>query len=338
MNHALTVAVTGATGFVGRSVVRALMRDGHRVRALIRDTRKARDVLPAQDDPRADQGSWTGVVGDVLEEGIAEELAAGAHAIVHTIGIRREIPPHVTFAKLHVQATEVILDAARAAGTRRFIHVSAMGVRPDAPTAYQRSKYESEMLVRRSGLEWTILRPSLIHGPDGEFMKMVKNWALGRSAPHIFMPYFAKLDTDDAGRPRMPPKLVSGRGAPVHVEDVAAAAAAALRRAESVGEVYPLSGPEVMEWPEMLATVRDALGELMGERRRKPIIGLPGRLAWAGAVAAGKTGLGALLPFGPSEPIMAMEDCIARSDKAAAHLGFRPRPFRSEVRAYAARI
>ncbi len=328
MTTAKTVAVTWATGFVGRHVTRALVESGYSVRALVRDPEKARRALGA-----GAEGAVQWIVGDVFDRGVMAELAQSAHGIVHTIGIRREFPPEVTFARLHPGATRCAIDAAQAAGVSRFIHISALGVRPDAACDYHRSKYESETLLRRSGLEWTILRPSLIHGPDGEFMQMVKAWVLSRAAPWFFLPYFVRVEKGEGFPPA--PRFVSARIQPVGVDEVAQAAVRAIETPQAVGEVYALGGAETVDWPTLLTTVRDAMPIT---ERRKRLLPIPGQLASIKAIAAQAVGLGSLLPFGPSEPLMAMEDSVCALDKAREHLGFQPREFTGAVRQYASMI
>ncbi len=337
----MRVAVAGATGFVGRHVTRRLLDVGHDVRALVRTPEKAADVLPEEAEI---------VPGDVFDEAAVAGLVDGAEAIVNCIGIRREVAPNVTFERLHPRATERLLDAARTADCERYVQISALGVRPNAPTAYHRSKYIAETLVRRSGLAWTILRPSLVHGVDGELMRMIKAWALGRAAPWIMMPWFARVELRDyqeavpidklpvrVPEPPVPvklPTLASAALEPVAVADVAGAVSNALASRRSIGEVYPLTGPEEIRWPELLRLVRDNLG--IGDGR--PIVPLPGRIGWAMALAARPLGLAEAIDFGPSEPIMAMEDSTSEKHKAHAHLGFDPGPFRSAVEAYAPSI
>lgn len=317
-----TIAVTGATGFVGRYTVRELVARGYAVRALARDRDRAAATLP--DDPLVQR-----VIGDVFDPAALADLVRGCAGVVHTIGIRRELPPDITFERMHPRATRAVLAAAERAGVARFIHVSALGTRPGAASAYHRSKYESECLVRGSGLAWTILRPSIIHGPDGEFIRMVKSWALGRAAPFLFLPYFTRpVPAEGFG----PPRFESARVQPVSVGDVAFAVAESVEREEAVGEVYPLGGAGAFDWPEMLGVIRDALP--LADRNKKPR-GIPGHLAFGLAAVAGRLGLGAMLPFGPSEPLMAMEDSLCSNDKARADLAFEPAEFIACVRGYA---
>ncbi len=324
----MTIAVTGATGFVGRHAVAVLLGRGHTVRALIRSVDKARSTIPAAENLER-------VQGDVFDREALAALLDGVDGVVHTIGIRREIPPDVTFSRLHTRATRTLVEAVRdAAGTRgtRFVHVSALGTRPDAPSDYWRTKHEAETIVRRSGLDWTILRPSIIHGHDGEFVQMVRDWVLGRAAPRFFLPYFARVEPPRLGLPPTPPRLTSSLVQPVHVDDVAGAIADALETDDAIGEVYHLTGPETLDWPTLLTTIRDAMP--LGDGRKKPRP-IPAPLGVVAARTATVLGLGAAVPFGPSEPVMASEDSTASHRKAAAHLGFDPRPFRASVEAYA---
>lgn len=321
-----TVAIAGATGFVGRYVTRELLSRGYAVRALVRSTEKASEILP--EDSRL-----TLVQGDIFEPETPAKLLEGATAAVNCIGIRREVG-RITFEKMHVRVVEILIDAAIAAGLDRFVQISALGTRPNAKTEYHRSKFAGESLLRRSGLDWTILRPSLIHGPDGELMKMIKDWSLGRAAPHVFIPYFADADIDPTAFPPKPPKPKSATMQPVSVEAVAGAVADALASPETIGEVYPLGGAERLTWPELLTHVRDHI-PMAGKKRIVPI---PAHLGHAMAVAAKPLGLAQALPFGPSEPLMAIEDSTCDTTKAERDLGFAPPPFREAVVSYAERI
>jgi NADH dehydrogenase len=328
-----TACVFGATGFVGRHVVQELISRGWRVNCHVRDAAKAAKVLP--------QEHRTLVVGDIFDEQSPAKAVEGCDAVINCVGIRRETGPESTFERMHPRATEIMIDAAERAGVGRFVLISALGVRPDASSAYGRSKYIAESLLRRTALDWTILRPSIVHGPDGELMQMMKAWATGRAAPHLFMPYFGRVEQrepevadDGTIRKRFgPPVLVSAQVQPVAVEEVAWAAS--LETDSAIGEVYTLTGPETLDWPELMKLVRDNVP--MADAK-KAVLGIPGQVGRAMAVAAKPLGLSALLPFGPSEPIMAMEDNTGDSRKAREQLGFAPGPVRSAIAGYASRI
>lgn len=306
------VAVTGATGFIGRAVVAALVAGGHRVRALARDLEKAGRALPASDAVEV-------VTGDALRSDSLAELAHGSSVMMNLVGIRRAMPPEVTFERLHPGVTALAIDAARDAGVRRFVQMSALGTRPAARSAYHKTKYAAEELVRASGLDWTIIRPSVVIGPGGGFLEMAQDWARGDAPPRFFMPYFEPPNpfSNDALPPGVSPRP---RMQPVALDDVARAFVAAVERSESIGEVYPLGGPRAYEWPELLAEVRDAMG------LKKPVWGIPAPVGEAVARAAMLTRCDRMLPFGLSEVQMSCEENTCTSDRVREDLGLTPGP------------
>ncbi|UCF19664.1 MAG: complex I NDUFA9 subunit family protein [Gemmatimonadota bacterium] len=230
------VFLTGGTGFVGRQVVRCLLGRGHRVRALVRD--------PDSAGALRDQGVEL-AVGDITAEAGLAEAAAGCDAVVHLVGIIRERPPSVTFEAVHTRGTLRVVEAARRAGVKKIVHMSALGARPDG-TAYQRTKYEAEELVRRSGLRFVILRPSIIVGEGGEFVDTLRNLVC-----------------------RLPVTPVIGDGSyrlqPVDVRDVAIAFAQALERTDLEGRRYEIGGPHKLTYNRIV----EIFGEEFGTRRRK---------------------------------------------------------------------
>ena len=323
-DQSMTVAVTGATGFVGHHVVRELLAHGHSVRALVRTPGKATEAF--KDAPNRDK--LTLVQAESVSEDSASRLVEGADACVNCIGIIREQQGQ-RFDFLHVRVPELLTKACRSHGVDRFVQISALGADPDGRAEYQKSKYAGEKAVRRSGIDWTIFRPSLIHGADGEFIGMVRDWTLGRAAPRFFIPYFAKIELKQ--RPVPHPAMVSAKVAPVGVDDVARAIVNAMERPEARGEVYPLCGPETLDWPELLAAVRDAVPLNDSKKRILPIPAIKGVMA---ARAAEAVGLGEMLPFGPSEPVMAAEDSVCSVAKAEAHLDFSGVGFREALASY----
>lgn len=326
-----TIAVTGASGFVGRYVTRELLARGYSVRALVRDPAKAREAfgspLPA---------NLSIVIGDVCDAAALKDLVRGASACVHLVGIIREVRGErldqpQSFERMHVRATQSIIEACTAAGVRRYLHMSALGVGPEGKSQYQKTKWLAEQNVRRSGLDWTIFRPSLIHGHDGEFVQMMHDLASGDIPPFFFIPYFARARVDmtvPAGATTFEPASVQ----PVAVEDVAIAFAEAIKRPAAIGEIYNLVGPEVLDWREISEFFRDTLH---GTKKSMGTWYVPGQHAAIIATVAQKIGLGALLPFDPGQALMASEDSTADPIKAKADLGLSPRPFRKTVREYA---
>jgi NADH dehydrogenase len=320
--HPLTVAVTGATGFVGRHVVEALLARGHTVRALVRDTAKASQVFR----PIHDRSRLTQITAEGLTASAARELVEGAQALVNCIGIIREQDGQ-RFEALHVEAVRTLVDACEASGSaRRLVQISALGVHPDGRAEYQRTKFRGETIVRGSALDWTILRPSGIVGDGGELTELMARWARGGTGP--FMPYFSRLKGGEWSL--IPGETEDPSVAPVAVRDVARAAADALEHPQTIGEVYNLCGAETVRWPELLTFVRDHTPR--AKRGIKPA-GIPAPAAHLAATVAGIVGLGGLLPFDAGMAAMAAEDSTADMDKFRAHFGFAPGSFREPLRA-----
>ena len=155
----LTVLVTGATGYVGGYVVDALLARGHAVRALARSHDAALAARPGVEV----------VQGDVVQPASLAGKFDGADAVVHLVGIIDESPSKgVTFERVHVDGTLNVIEAARAAGVPRFVHMSANGARADGPSEYQTTKWRAEQAVFASGFDHTVVfRPSTLFGDPG---------------------------------------------------------------------------------------------------------------------------------------------------------------------------
>jgi len=221
--------ISGGTGFVGGHLVRELLQRGHELRLL---THQRKDDIEGVEQ----------VEGDVSRPETFEEAVRGCEAVINLVGIIREFPSKgVTFRKLHVQATDTMLLAARKGGVRRYLQMSALGTRTDAVAEYHRTKWQAEELVRASGLEWTIFRPSLIFGPKDAFVNMLADQM--RLAPVM-------------------PVIGSGsyRLQPIHADDVARCFALALEKPETVGQSYELCGNDRMSYEELLDTVAVTIG------------------------------------------------------------------------------
>lgn len=324
-----TICVTGATGFVGRVLVRELLANGVHVRAFVRNREQAKRVLPVGEAKQTLQL----FVGENLTPTVTAEFVAGADACINLVGILREQRSiggtATTFRRAHVETTRLLVSACESSGVRRYIQMSALGVSPDGASEYQRTKFEAEQIVRLSSLDWTIMRPGLIHGPQGEFIRMMRDILEGAKPPYVFAPYFQR-GVEDKSVPLGVVQRVDPKVQPVAVEDVAAAFVAALRNPDTIGEVYNLVGGEALDWPSMLRWMRDKLhaGNI------EPA-GIPAEIAAHVATIGGKLGVGALIPFDSGMALMGGEDTTADTSKAKEDLEFQPRPFREAFAAYA---
>ncbi len=309
------VFVTGASGFVGTAVVRELVARGHRAVCLVRDREKLAVRTAEWGQDRMDV-----VEGDLFDGASVSTAVAGAEAAVHLVGIIAEQRLRgQTFERIHVEGTRRVVAACRAAGVRRIVYVSALGARAAAVSRYHRTKWAAEEIVRGSGLDWTILRPSVIHGPDGEFMRLLKTLACRRWVP--MMPYFGD------GQHRIQP---------VSVRDVAHCVVASLSRPETVGRAFDLGGPEAMSWKELYRVCRETLP---GAKLWKPVVGQPVPVAKLMARTVMRLPIvPQALRFNVDQVQMSQEDSVCDVGPAAEAFGIKLRDFRRELREYAALI
>ncbi|KPJ66790.1 MAG: hypothetical protein AMJ45_03595 [Syntrophobacter sp. DG_60] len=229
----MRVFVTGSTGFVGNYVVEALLEQGHGVKCLVRPGSEER----LRATPKVEV-----VYGDILERELEDKMR-GCDAVIHLVGIIRELPKEgITFRALHYETTVNAIEAAKSASIKRFIHMSALGASLEGKTAYFRTKAQAEAAVRESGLTYTIFKPSVIYGPYDHFTTMLAK--LIRWSPAVFV-------------------IGSGlyRLQPVHVKTVAKGFALSLSLPNTQNQTYEVGGPEPLEYNKILDIIAKALGK-----------------------------------------------------------------------------
>jgi uncharacterized protein YbjT (DUF2867 family) len=230
----MRVLVTGGSGFVGNWVLTELLARGHSVRALVRPGSEGKVKAAAQVELAR---------GSILDEAAVGEAARGCEAVIHLVGIIREFPGRgVTFEAVHVKATEILVDAAREAGARRFLHMSALGARPQPADPYHVTNFQAEEYVRQSGLTYTIFRPSVIYGPEDASINLFARQI--RSFP-LF------------------PVIGDGlyKMQPVPVWTVAQAFALALELPHTENRIYEVGGPKASAFNEIIDTLAEVLGK-----------------------------------------------------------------------------
>ena len=306
-----SILVTGAGGFTGLALTRALVDAGHPVRALVRK--------PAQ-VPELERLGAEVLQGDIRDPEIVRRAVEGRAIIYHLAAVfRRAGVPDSLYHEVHVDATRRLIEAAASAGARRFVHCSTVGVHGDvagvgpadesAPMApgdiYQRTKLEGEAAAReaatRTGLPLTIVRPGPIYGPaDRRLLKLIGGVArrrfllLGSGRPHFQM---------------------------VYVDDLVAGFRLAAERPEAVGRTYILTGEEA-------PTLRELVEEIAGVARvPAPRLRLPVWPFWlAGALCEA-----VCVPFGVEPPIYRRRVKFFTNNRwfdisrARRELGFSPR-------------
>jgi uncharacterized protein YbjT (DUF2867 family) len=240
----MDVAVMGATGFVGRHLVPHLLAAGHEVRALSRGGRRLPDWPP--DRVRS-------FAVDVVDGTGLDAALAGAEAVVHLVAIPRQGRGR-TFEGTNVGGVERVVDAAAAAGVRRIVHLSVLGAVDDPELAYLRSKWRGEQVVRASGLEWVVLRPSLLFGEGDGFFTLI------RTTLTWWSPGVVALPGDG-----------SARFQPLSVDDLAIAVERSIVEPARAGQTYELGGPEYLTYRQIV----DAVMRATGKRRLKMSMPIP---------------------------------------------------------------
>jgi uncharacterized protein YbjT (DUF2867 family) len=237
------IVITGATGFVGEEVVKQVRAAGYPVRAIVRDLRRSSWL--------AERYGAELFHGNVLYAPSIEGAMQDAKCVIHLVGIIHEWKEN-TFERVHVQATKHVIDEAKKADVKRFLHMSALGTRENARSRYQQTKWAGEDCVRKSGLAWTIFRPSFIYGPKDKAINTLAK--LVQRLPFV-------------------PVLGSGNTKiqPISVTNVAHAFVGAIRNDESISKVYDLCGPEPFTWNELY----DKLQIILNTRKPKMHLPLP---------------------------------------------------------------
>ncbi len=308
----MKVAIIGGTGFVGSYLVDELLAGGHRPRLLVRAGSEHK--VPARE--RCDL-----ITGKVSQAEALAECVSGADALIYLVGILREFPARgITFEAIQYQGFVDSLAAARAAGIDRVVLMSANGVE-QAAVAYQQTKRRAEQHLAESGVHWTVFRPSVIFGdPRGrmEFCTQLKAELVDPPLPATL--FFPGINPLTAGDQPM---------SPVFVGDVARCFAACLDDPASFGQIYPLGGPRVLSWKEIVGTIARA-----GGRRGKLTMPAP---AW-GVKAVARVFEGfAWFPLTADQVTMLMQGNEADGSRAFTQFGIEPTRFGESALGYLAR-
>lgn len=264
------IVVLGGSGFVGRALCERLVARSHGGGRVVVPTRRLARGIALRPLPTLEL-----VETDVHEPAALVRLLAGADAVVNLVAILHGSAAR--FERVHVELPRSVARACAAAGVRRLVQVSALGVGPQAPSNYLRSKTEGETVLQAEAtagrLDLTLLRPSVIFGAEDRFLNT-----------------FATLQ---ALAPVIPLAGSRARFQPVWVDDVAAAIAACLDRPDSIGKTYELVGPKVYTLSELVRLA----GRWSGHER--PQIALPEFAARLQALA---------MECAPGEPLMSRDN------------------------------
>jgi uncharacterized protein YbjT (DUF2867 family) len=292
-----TILVTGASGFVGGHTVPALLAAGHRVVALIRSPASGERVLARL--PAADRVAVELRKGDITRPETLESAMTGVDAVVHLVALARDLNGGRDLRRINTEGTRAVVAAMSSTGVRRLVHMGALGVVDDPRLHYASSKAAAEALVAASGLDWTILKPSLQFGPGDGFFNII------------------------AGLVRISPGVVPvpgdgmSRFQPIHAGDVAAVVVRSLADPGTVGQVFELGGPRYWTYREITGEILNALG------KHRAVLPVPIPLI---RLVAGAAELAHLpFPVATDQLRQLRLDNIGALDVIASRFGFEPR-------------
>jgi len=247
----MMILITGATGYIGRHLVSRLVAQGERPRCLVRNIKRAASILPA--------GTLEFVQGDTTSPASLETAVQGVDTIVHAAFITADLKQSAGnhYQETNVQGTANLVEAAKKAGVKRIIVISGLGTKPDKPGSYMQGRYLAEKMVKESGLDWTIIQPSVLFGKDAPFIKGLTD--LIRTAPVV-------------------PLIGGGKVMfqPIYVEDVVTVIIKVLQEPERTkNKTYTIGGPAYYSFTQVI----DALLQAMHKKRIKvptptPLVGI----------------------------------------------------------------
>jgi len=260
------ILILGGTGFVGSHLCEKLAEGAYRTTVLTRRSASAKhlQMLPMVDV----------VEGSAYDAATLTPLLAEHDTVVSLVAILHGT--EAAFDKVHVQLPSALVKACDAAGQRRIVHISSLGADINAPSMYQRSKARGEAVLFNSGLEISVLRPSVIFGADDKFLNTF-------ASLQKFLPFIPLAGS-------------TARFQPVWVEDVSMALVKCLEDKSTIGKTFEACGPEIFTLKQLVQLA----GQYTGND--KPVFGLPDVLARVQA---------ALMELAPGEPIMSRDNLDA---------------------------
>ncbi len=297
--------VFGGAGFIGRYVVQRLARADFQVRVAGRDPSRARDV---QTSGRV--GQIVALKADVTDDAAIARAVEGAEVVINLVGILAE-PRAGGFQATQAEGAGRIARAAMAAGARRLVQVSAIGADTASDSEYARTKGAGEAAVRAAFPTATILRPSIVFGPEDGFFNLFAG--LARLAPV------------------MPVLCGDTRFQPVYVGDVADAVMAAITRDDAAGGIYELGGPRAISFRDIIRYILEVTGR-PGKRLFEVPLGLARIQARLAELVPGK-------PFTRDQLLLLQKDNVLTGTLPGLEaLGIAPRPIEAVVPGYLTRF
>ena len=295
------ILLTGATGFVGGNLLKEMLNQGFKVRCLVRNPSKAEAIKqPGVELVQGDVTDRDSIVG-ALEDGKIDTA-------VHLVGILAETRK-ATFKAIHTEGTRNMVKACKEKNVKRFIHISALGTRENARSEYHKTKWEAEEIIRHSGLEYTIFRPSVLFGKEDKFANLFAG--IIKISPFIMIPGNGKNNMQ-----------------PVSVKNLVAAMTMAVKDSRHINKIYEIAGPEKLTFDQIIDTICRVLG------RTRLKIHIPMPLMRPGALIAE-----CIFPKPPitrDQLLMLEEDNVTDNNALETVFGIKPLRFEERIKEYLA--
>lgn len=298
------ITIFGGSGFVGTYLVRELAKTGAMIRVICRNAAAGMAIKTS-----GDVGQIVVESGSILDKDAVARAVKGSDIVINLVGVLHESGTQ-RFAAIQAQGAERVAKAAREAGVKRFIHMSALGVDKAMRSKYARTKLTGEKAVRAAFPDATIIRPSLIFGAEDQFFNRFAQMA-------SLSPFL--------------PLIGGGRTCfqPVYVVDVAKAMIAALEKPEAAGQIYELGGPTRYSFKELMHYTLRETG------LRRALLPIPYGIAKL---------LGLMLECLPTPPLtydqvqlLKTDNVVSKDAKTLADLGITPSNLESIVPPYLVR-
>jgi NADH dehydrogenase len=293
----MNILIAGGTGFIGKHLTKQLVDSGYKVTLIRRPT----SIKPYPEHENV----------KFLDLDPAQLITApdsSFDVIINLVGIIREFPSKgITFNKAHFIVTRNLVDFARNSGTRRFLQMSALGVKPDTDSGYKRSKYFGEKYLSESGLDWTIFRPSVVFGPGDHLVSLFSS----------LIRKFPVIGVVGDGQYKLQP---------VHVSDVTAGYVGAITDDLAIGRVFEFGGPEIMTFDRMLDYIGEAIGITPVRKAHMPLALVK--------VASGMFEWSSKFPISPEQIDMLLEGNYTEDNSYYDFVKRMPIPFKIGISEY----
>ena len=303
------IALFGGTGFIGSYVLNKLLEQGFLVNLLVRDGSEHKHP--------ENHENLTLIKGNATNESDQMATLYNADCVIYLIGLIREFPSKgITFNSLHYKAPMQLIKLSEKLGLKKYIYMSANGIKPDG-TLYQTTKYNAEKKLKKSSLNYTIFRPSIVFGdPNGktEFCTQLKNDLICQPLPLPL--FFEGFSIKYAGQFLM---------SPIHVNNVSEIIVKSIRDEKSNGKTYLLGGENNFSWKEIIQIISKVLN------RKKILLPAPAEIV---KLVAGLFSRWDWFPITKDQITMLLEGNVCDCSDTFAHFEIKPKKFCAEEWAY----